>query len=354
MAGLGRKVWAADEILAAQDLQDYIQDQVVFVFDSAGARTSGILSPTEGMVSYLKNTNLLYIFDGSTWVEVAPDVGTPGTYTKVTTDFKGRVTSGTTLAAADIPSLDTSKITSGTLADARLANVGSAGTYTKVTTDAKGRVSSGTTLAAADIPSLDAAKISGGTLDNITAFTTTSTGTVNAHIINIRNSGGSNTAQIAGATGAAAFNGNLSAGGTLNVTSSAAFGSTMYGAAVYNQTNTGRAMFVAADGLFGIGASSIRFKENVIDADIDTEKVLDIRVRKFNYRKEFDDDETKDIGVIAEELEALGLTDFIYYDADGIPDGVAYEKLALLLIPVVKGQAVRLDALEARLDRLEK
>lgn len=41
-----------------------------------------------------------------------------------------------------------------------LKNVGTAGTYTKVTTDAQGRVSSGTTLAASDIPSLTAAKIS--------------------------------------------------------------------------------------------------------------------------------------------------------------------------------------------------
>jgi len=41
-----------------------------------------------------------------------------------------------------------------------LASVGTAGTYTKVTTDAKGRVTSGTTLLAADIPTLTAAKIS--------------------------------------------------------------------------------------------------------------------------------------------------------------------------------------------------
>lgn len=41
-----------------------------------------------------------------------------------------------------------------------LASVGTAGTYTKVTTDAKGRVTSGTTLTATDIPSLTAAKIS--------------------------------------------------------------------------------------------------------------------------------------------------------------------------------------------------
>lgn len=41
-----------------------------------------------------------------------------------------------------------------------LANAGTAGTYTKVTTDAKGRVTSGTTLGAGDIPTLTAAKIS--------------------------------------------------------------------------------------------------------------------------------------------------------------------------------------------------
>ncbi|MDG0816078.1 tail fiber domain-containing protein [Bdellovibrio svalbardensis] len=41
------------------------------------------------------------------------NTGTAGTYTKVTTDAQGRVTSGTTLAAADIPGLDWTKITSG-------------------------------------------------------------------------------------------------------------------------------------------------------------------------------------------------------------------------------------------------
>jgi phage-related tail fiber protein len=41
-----------------------------------------------------------------------------------------------------------------------LADVGTAGTYTKVTTDSKGRVTAGSNLAASDIPSLTAAKVS--------------------------------------------------------------------------------------------------------------------------------------------------------------------------------------------------
>lgn len=48
---------------------------------------------------------------GTTAITVTlPAVGTAGTYTKVTTDSKGRVTSGATLSATDIPTLTASKI----------------------------------------------------------------------------------------------------------------------------------------------------------------------------------------------------------------------------------------------------
>jgi hypothetical protein len=50
--------------------------------------------------------------------------------------------------------------TGATSINITLASVGTAGTYTKVTTDAKGRVTAGTTLGAADIPTLTASKIS--------------------------------------------------------------------------------------------------------------------------------------------------------------------------------------------------
>lgn len=52
-------------------------------------------------------------------IAIAP-VGTPGTYTKVSTNDKGQVVSGEYLAASDIPSLDASKITSGIIDAARL------------------------------------------------------------------------------------------------------------------------------------------------------------------------------------------------------------------------------------------
>lgn len=310
MAGLGRKTWAADEILAADDLQDYIQDQVVFVYDSAGARTSGILSPTEGMVSYLKDTNLLYVFDGSLWVEVAPDVGTPGTYTKVTTDFKGRVTSGTTLSATDIPNLDAAKTTTGSFATDRIPSLDAS----KITTG---------TFNIARIPAIPTTLVNGGTWN----------GTVDAGVNNVS---GRN------------FNGNdfVGVGG-------AQFDFGVKSVGVYNRTNTGRAMFVASDGTFGIGASSERFKENIVDSDL-SDEILLVKVREFTFKPEFSDDVSVQTGVIAEELVDAGLERFVYFDDDGNVEGVAYERLVLALIPVVQSQAARLDAVESRLSKLEK
>ena len=129
----------------------------------------------------------------------------------------------------------------------------------------------------------------------------------------------------------------------------------IYCAATYNQTNTGRAMYVNTAGLLGIGSSSQRFKENIEDAVIDTDSVLGVRVRTFTYNPDFiDSDGETQIGVIAEELVALGLSEFVHFDDEGQAEGVAYEKLALALIPVVQKQSAQIEAIEARLSKLEK
>jgi hypothetical protein len=85
---------------------------------SAATLTTGRTIALTGDVGYTSGS-----FNGSanvTGTATLASVGTAGTYTKVSTDAKGRVTSGTTLAAADIPNLDAAKITTGTISAARL------------------------------------------------------------------------------------------------------------------------------------------------------------------------------------------------------------------------------------------
>jgi hypothetical protein len=71
MAGLGRKVFTAGEVLTAANVQDYLQDQAVMVFAGSAARGSAIGTATEGMVSYLTDNNRIEVFT-TYWEQVYP------------------------------------------------------------------------------------------------------------------------------------------------------------------------------------------------------------------------------------------------------------------------------------------
>jgi hypothetical protein len=67
VAGLGYKQFTAGEVLQASELQGYAVDQSVMVFASSAARSSALPSPTEGMVSYLKDTDSTEYYSGASW-----------------------------------------------------------------------------------------------------------------------------------------------------------------------------------------------------------------------------------------------------------------------------------------------
>jgi hypothetical protein len=68
MAGKGKKTFVAGEVLLAQDVNDYLMDQTVMNFASDAARSSAIPTPTQGMVSYQKDTDAIEAYDGTNWV----------------------------------------------------------------------------------------------------------------------------------------------------------------------------------------------------------------------------------------------------------------------------------------------
>jgi hypothetical protein len=72
MAGLGRKVFTAGDVLTASDVQNYLMDQTVMNFAGTAARSSAIATPTTGMTTYIGTTGTASIpqietYTGSAW-----------------------------------------------------------------------------------------------------------------------------------------------------------------------------------------------------------------------------------------------------------------------------------------------
>jgi hypothetical protein len=68
MAGLGRKIFTAGDVLTASDTMNYLMDQTVMNFAGTAARSSAIATPTQGMVSYRDDIDNLELYNGSAWV----------------------------------------------------------------------------------------------------------------------------------------------------------------------------------------------------------------------------------------------------------------------------------------------
>jgi hypothetical protein len=102
MAGLGKKTWATDDILTAVDLNGYLADQVTMVFASGAARTSGIAAPSEGMVTYLSDSNSLWHFSGTTWVNIPTEAVGTANYSVTAGTANYSVTAGTAANASKV------------------------------------------------------------------------------------------------------------------------------------------------------------------------------------------------------------------------------------------------------------
>jgi hypothetical protein len=67
---LPRKTFVASEILTASDVNEFLMDQSVMVFAGTAARGSAIPSPSEGMVTYREDDDLVEVYNGSSFVPV--------------------------------------------------------------------------------------------------------------------------------------------------------------------------------------------------------------------------------------------------------------------------------------------
>ncbi len=65
-----RKVFTAGEVLSATDVNTFLMNQMVMTFAGTAARGSAIGTATEGMLTYLADSNTFQYFDGSSFVDL--------------------------------------------------------------------------------------------------------------------------------------------------------------------------------------------------------------------------------------------------------------------------------------------
>lgn len=102
-----------------------------------------------------------------------------------------------------------------------------------------------------------------------------------------------------------------------------------------------------SSGFIGISSSSARFKDDITPGDWG-DAILTIEPATWidKASREMDPDyATRTPGVIAEDVDAAGLGDFVTYDAEGRPAQVS-ERLWTALIPVVRDLRDRINRLE--------
>lgn len=66
----GYRTFASGEVLTAANVMNYLMDQAVLVFAGTAAAGSALPSPAEGQLRFLKDTDSLEFYTGSSWSAV--------------------------------------------------------------------------------------------------------------------------------------------------------------------------------------------------------------------------------------------------------------------------------------------
>lgn len=122
------------------------------------------------------------------------------------------------------------------------------------------------------------------------------------------------------------------------------------GARTYVVSTGYAGLWAETDGTFGISPSSRRFKTDFEEWTPDIARLLELHAVLFRYNLPGSDPNApKQLGFIAEDLAELGFTEFLFYDAEGLVEGINYDRLTVALLVLAQAQEARLRAVEDRL-----
>ena len=129
---------------------------------------------------------------------------------------------------------------------------------------------------------------------------------------------------------------------------------------------SGVAVYVNSSGQLGTATSSVRYKDEITSMDEESAVLMKLRPVAFYYKPQYDDTQTRQYGLVAEEVAQVA-PQLVAYDQDGAPQTVRYQFVNAMLLNEVQKQRrlveeerqeneeqrTTIARLEARLARLE-
>jgi hypothetical protein len=124
----------------------------------------------------------------------------------------------------------------------------------------------------------------------------------------------------------------------------------------YNLTGGTANLSIDSSGFITRATSSLRYKRDIVNYDKGLEVVSQLRPVYYKSSVAGADGnipDTQFAGMIAEELDALGLTEFVEYGAENQVEAIRYGNMVALLTKAIQEQQAIITALTARITVLE-
>lgn len=97
------------------------------------------------------------------------------------------------------------------------------------------------------------------------------------------------------------------------------------------------------DGRVYKGSSSLRYKEDVKILEDEFDVILEVEPKTFNYKN----GGMETFGLIAEDLDELGLKWLVYYNPEGEPESIHYQKISVYLTESIKERQKQIEELRS-------
>ena len=112
-----------------------------------------------------------------------------------------------------------------------------------------------------------------------------------------------------------------------------------------NAAGTGTALVIDGNGDVKASSSSIRYKNSIENYAKGLEEIK--KLRPVTYK--FNGENATTAGLIAEELDILGMSEYVIKNSDGQPESIMYAQIVALLINGIKELSVKIESIENNL-----